>query len=118
MKWVVVRTPRRHLHEVLLLGLLAARRGLGRQRGPFLGLLALPPFVFRLLLFQLGGFSRAFFMGAAFLRFGSSTGTQLLPHGVRQRLAEPPFIISTCAGHFCQIGPNGPEIDILSGDDS
>ena len=108
---MVVRTPRRPLHEVLLLGLLAARRGLGRQRGPFLGLLALPPFVFRLLLFQLGGFSRAFFMGAAFLRFGSSTGTQLLPDRIRQRLAEPPFIVRTCAEHFC---PNGLKNDILS----
>ena len=93
MKWVVVRTPRRHLHEVLLLGLLAARRGLGRQRGPFLGLLALPPFVFCLLLFQLGGFSRAFFVGPALLGLGPRSRAELLPDRVRQRLAEPALVV-------------------------
>ena len=82
------------LHQILLLGLLAARRGLRRERGPLLGLLALPSFVFRLLLFQLGGFSRAFFMGAALLGLGSRSRSQLLPDRIRQRLAEPPFIIS------------------------
>ena len=88
-----MRTPRRCLHEVLLLGLLAARRGLRRERRALLGLLALPPFVFRFLLFQLGGFSRAFFMGAALLGLGARSRAEFLPDRIRQRLAEPALVV-------------------------
>ena len=88
-----MRTPRQHLHEVLLLGLLASSSGLRRQRRPLLGLLPLPALLLGLLLFQLSGLARAFFVRAAFLRFGSSSRAELLPHGVRQRLAEPSFIV-------------------------
>ena len=98
-----MRTPHQHLHEVLLLGLLASSSGLRRQRRALLGLLALPPFVFRLLLFQLSGFSRAFFVTSTLLGFCSSSRSQLLPDRVRQRLAEPPLVVGTCAEHFRQI---------------
>jgi len=92
MKWV--RTPRQYLHEVLLLGLLASSSGLRRQRRALLGLLPLPALLLGLLLLELRGFTGTFLVRAALLRFGSSTSSQLLPHGVRQRLAEPSFIIS------------------------
>ena len=62
------------LHQILLLGLLAARRRLGRQRRALLGLLPLPSFLLGLLLLELGRFPRALLVRAAFLRFGSSTG--------------------------------------------